>query len=175
MTKIAAAGLLTVLMVAPVETLAQHRAPLPAGSYHNSCDRASVGLDRNRRLTLYAQCRTVSGAWKSATLLLPCQGDIFNADGRLRCQPAAFVRARAELYVDRNYRGASLVVDRDMPDLGTTRFDDNVSSIRIVSGRWEVCPEPYFQGACRVLTASYGNLNTLHLNDRISSIRPVSP
>jgi len=81
--------------------------------------------------------------------------------------------ADATLYVDSNGRGASLGINRGVKDLSRFRFNDNVSSLNIKSGKWEVCEHANFQGRCQVIDASTGKLNGYRLNDNISSIRPV--
>ncbi|MFT5775835.1 beta/gamma crystallin-related protein [Hyphomonas sp.] len=81
--------------------------------------------------------------------------------------------ADATLYVDANGRGASLGIDRGVKDLSRFRFNDNVSSLNIKSGKWEVCEHANFQGRCQIIDASTGKLNGYRLNDNISSIRPV--
>ncbi len=77
------------------------------------------------------------------------------------------------VYTDANRRGASLGLNRAVSDLSRLRFNDNVSSIDIRSGRWEVCEHANFRGRCEVIDASTGRLNGLRLNDNISSIRPA--
>ena len=77
------------------------------------------------------------------------------------------------LYVDSNGRGPSFGLNREIRDLSRYRFNDNVSSISIRSGRWEVCEHANFQGRCQIIDASVDKLNGFRLNDNISSIRPV--
>jgi hypothetical protein len=81
--------------------------------------------------------------------------------------------ADATLYVDSNGRGASLGINRGVKDLSRFRFNDNVSSLNIKSGKWEVCEHANFQGRCEIIDASTGKLNGIRMNDNISSIRPV--
>jgi hypothetical protein len=81
--------------------------------------------------------------------------------------------ADATLYVHSNGRGASLGINRGVRDLSRYRFNDNVSSLNIRSGKWEVCEHANFRGRCEIIDASTGKLNGLRLNDNISSIRPL--
>ena len=81
--------------------------------------------------------------------------------------------AAATLYVDSNERGPSFGINRGIKDLSRYRFNDNISSIQIRSGKWEVCEHANYQGRCQVIDASVDRLNGLRLNDNISSIRPV--
>ena len=75
------------------------------------------------------------------------------------------------LYVDSYGRGASFGLNRSVSDLSRYRFNDNISSLSIRSGRWEVCTDANFRGTCRIVDASVDKLNGLRLNDNISSIR----
>lgn len=77
------------------------------------------------------------------------------------------------VYTDANQRGASLGLNRAVSDLSRLRFNDNVSSISIRTGTWEVCEHANFRGRCEIIDASTGRLNHLRLNDNISSIRPA--
>ena len=77
------------------------------------------------------------------------------------------------LYTDSYERGASLGLNKGISDLSRYRFNDNVSSLRINSGKWEVCEHANFRGRCQIVDASTSRLNGLRLNDNISSIRPV--
>ncbi|MEZ6013330.1 MAG: beta/gamma crystallin-related protein [Hyphomonas sp.] len=81
--------------------------------------------------------------------------------------------AAVTLYVDANERGPSFGINREIRDLSQYRFNDNVSSIQIRSGKWEVCEHANFTGRCQIVDASVDKLNGLRLNDNISSIRPV--
>lgn len=81
--------------------------------------------------------------------------------------------ADATLYVDSKGRGASLGINHGVSDLSRYRFNDNVSSLNIKSGKWEVCEHANFKGRCEIIDASTGKLNGIRLNDNISSIRPV--
>lgn len=77
------------------------------------------------------------------------------------------------LYVHANDRGPSLGLNRDIADLSRYRFNDNVSSIRIRSGVWEVCEHANYRGRCQIVDASVDRLNGIRLNDNISSIRRI--
>ena len=79
--------------------------------------------------------------------------------------------AQVSLYKDQNFRGPELALEESVHDLSRVNFHDQVSSIVVRSGAWEVCTQPSFQGECAVLPAgTYPALPTL-LNHRIESIR----
>ena len=79
--------------------------------------------------------------------------------------------ARITVYKDANFRGPELAVQAAVHDLSPANFHDQISSIVVHSGAWEVCTQPAFQGDCAVLPAgSYPALPT-RLNHRIESLR----
>jgi hypothetical protein len=82
--------------------------------------------------------------------------------------------AQIVLYEGDNYRGRSVVVDRDMRNLDR-RGLDTARSIVVERGRWEVCTEPRFAGQCAVLRrGNYPSLRGTGLEANISSIRRAS-
>lgn len=78
-----------------------------------------------------------------------------------------------ELYDGPNYSGPSIRLDGEAPDLSRIGFNDRASSIRIVSGQWEVCVDAHFRGSCEVVTASRPDIRRWAFNNRISAVRPV--
>lgn len=75
------------------------------------------------------------------------------------------------LYKDAYYAGSAYGLKRNAWDLSSLYFNDEVSSIEIRSGRWEVCTDSNFRGRCEILDASTGALS--FMNDSISSVRRV--
>jgi len=57
-------------------------------------------------------------------------------------------------------------------DLGSQRWRDRASSLRVVEGRWEVCRNPDFQW-CVQVDAPIDDLVYMGWNDDIASVRPV--
>ena len=82
---------------------------------------------------------------------------------------------RAVLFVKDDFGGRSLMVDRPIRKLSRQDMDDKVSSIRILSGAWQVCVDDDFNGRCEILDRSIRTLTDIHMDDKISSIRPVGP
>lgn len=72
-----------------------------------------------------------------------------------------------------DYRGSSLQIRGSVPDMYGSGLDDMITSVRVVSGRWEMCSAPNFGGECRVVTADTPHLKVYNLNDRVSSIRKL--
>ena len=80
----------------------------------------------------------------------------------------------ATLYEGAHFSGRALMVDRVMPNLGSTSFNDRASSLRVERGYWMFCSDAHFEGECR--TFGPGDYPTLPrgLQDRISSGRKIS-
>lgn len=77
------------------------------------------------------------------------------------------------LYADADYRGRQIRVRGAVQDLARLGFNDQVSSIRVASGRWEVCSDAGFKGRCETLYGSVSNFDRRGMNDEISSIRQL--
>lgn len=71
------------------------------------------------------------------------------------------------------FRGRSVTVGGVVPDLSSYGMNDAISSVRVLSGAWELCEHANFQGRCIVVDRDVFNMEQLGFNDRISSIRPV--
>jgi len=76
------------------------------------------------------------------------------------------------LYDQPNFQGQSLTINRAVNDLSAMRFNDRTSSIRIVSGQWELCVDSNYNGGCLTYT---GNEASLGRYDNIyTALRPVA-
>ena len=82
--------------------------------------------------------------------------------------------AQLTLYKQPNFTGEALTLHNDTTDLSGAKFEDQVSSVVVNSGRWQVCTSPNFQGNCSVLEP--GRYATLEqdLNHRIESVRQLA-
>ncbi len=105
---------------------------------------------------------TIRAVLLSLGVLMPLLG---NAGGAL-AQNAQII-----VYVDAYYSGGSRSFTGDVRDLRNERFNDRISSIRVVSGFWTVCADADFAGRCESVSGDVSNLSQTGLNDRISSIR----
>jgi hypothetical protein len=78
------------------------------------------------------------------------------------------------LYERRDFRGASINIDRPRRRLERADFA-NVASSAVVRGEaWEVCDAEEFGGRCVVLRPGrYPSLEKMGMNNRISSVRPA--
>jgi hypothetical protein len=81
-------------------------------------------------------------------------------------------RSFVTVYQDSNYRGYSQTFRGTQSNLGSTGFNDAISSIQL-DGAWEVCTDANFRGQCQVIDGNVRNLDRWGLNDRISSMRPA--
>lgn len=82
--------------------------------------------------------------------------------------------AQVTLYEHNGFQGRSFTTERQMGNLERNGFNDRVSSIEVVSDRWEVCEDVRFNGRCVVLRPGrYPSLGAMGLNDRVSSVRAV--
>ena len=79
--------------------------------------------------------------------------------------------AEAIVYKQQNFAGEQLPVRGAAYDLAAVNFHDQISSIVVHSGAWEVCTQPNFRGDCMILQpGSYGALES-RINHRIESMR----
>lgn len=78
------------------------------------------------------------------------------------------------LHQDTNQRGAAYPTDTALPDLSRIRFNDQVSSITVNDGFWELCTDGNYRGRCEIVESSIQDLRAIGLNDAISSARRVS-
>ncbi len=86
--------------------------------------------------------------------------------------PADF--ARIVLYDRANFRGRSIGVTQDTPNLAQRRFVGLASAARVQSGVWELCSEPNYAGRC-VTVDSAVDLDAAGLGDAVASVRRVRP
>lgn len=79
-------------------------------------------------------------------------------------------RPQAILYDQANYRGRSIILVDAEPRIQLTA--NSAGSIRIISGRWELCVLPGFDGQCVSINQSVPDIRRLSLPGRVSSARP---
>jgi hypothetical protein len=88
---------------------------------------------------------------------------------------AAAGAADITVYKQQNFAGEQLPVHDVHYDLSRVNFHDQISSIVVHSGAWQVCTQPNFRGECVVLTPGrYPALET-RINHRIESMREAPP
>lgn len=81
--------------------------------------------------------------------------------------------AQVTAFKDQNFKGAELALEQAANDLTRVNFHDQISSIVVHRGAWQVCTQPGFQGDCMVLQpGSYATLPA-RINHRIESMREV--
>ena len=79
-------------------------------------------------------------------------------------------RPQIILFQEDNYRGNQLPVDRDIANLTDFRFNDRVSSVRVISGAWRLCEHDYGRGRCITVTHDEPKLGRLGMDDNITSV-----
>jgi hypothetical protein len=79
-------------------------------------------------------------------------------------------RPQAILYDQANYRGRSIILAGEEPRIQLT--SNSAGSLRIISGRWELCVQPGFSGRCVTVNQNVPDIRRLSLPGRVSSARP---
>ncbi len=59
-------------------------------------------------------------------------------------------RGALELFAGEDFRGASVVVDRDAGNFAELGFNDRARSLIVRDGHWELCGDAWYRGACRI-------------------------
>lgn len=77
------------------------------------------------------------------------------------------------LYNGGQFSGGSRTLTDSVLNLSILSFNNKASSVRVASGRWELCVDPGFGGRCVIVTADIPGLGALNFNDRISSVRLI--
>ena len=76
------------------------------------------------------------------------------------------------VFRDRDFKGASATYQNDMPNLGSTEFNDRIRSIRIGRGeQWEICEHANYQGRCVIVSGEESDLRQNDWDNKISSFR----
>jgi hypothetical protein len=88
---------------------------------------------------------------------------------------AAGAASAAEMTVFKqpNFSGNALTLRGEEASLSSRGFQDQISSVQVRSGRWEVCTQPNFQGECTTLERGDYPALDQRLNHRIESAREV--
>lgn len=88
--------------------------------------------------------------------------------------PISSRRTGLVLYANPAHRGAAHWLDSAQDTLDYSEVGSGTSSLRILSGDWEVCSGTRFSGQCAVFTSDALELGAVGFNDRIRSVRPYS-
>jgi len=76
------------------------------------------------------------------------------------------------LYSGQDFQGRSITLHKEAANFERLGFNDQVSSLRVRHGAWELCTNSDFRGRCRVFEpGEYSSLG--RDNDAYSSARPV--
>ena len=82
--------------------------------------------------------------------------------------------ARIVLYDNNTFRGRSIGITQNTPDLVRRRFSDVASAARSQGGVWELCSEPNYGGTC-VTTNTDLVLSAEGVDNTIASVRLIGP
>jgi len=77
----------------------------------------------------------------------------------------------ATIYRDAAYKGPAVFIGSEKSNLGLAW---PVNSIRVASGRWELCQKTRYRGTCRIVERDTPMLNNVLRGITIQSMRPVS-
>jgi hypothetical protein len=100
-------------------------------------------------------------------------GRITHALFALTLFPAVAGAASITVWEGTKFRGPSTEVTGSVRSLADFGWNDRISSLRIDSGRWEICRETDFRSCQTVDAEEIENLESTW-NDAISSLRPVT-
>jgi hypothetical protein len=82
--------------------------------------------------------------------------------------------AEITFYERDGFRGRSFTADQSVQNFANIGFNDRASSVRVLSGTWQICSDAYFRGRCVTVTpGEYPSLRSLELNDLVSSAREL--
>lgn len=76
----------------------------------------------------------------------------------------------ATIYRDAAYKGPAVFIGEAKPNLGLSW---PVNSVRVKSGRWELCDRTRYRGNCRIIERDTPMLNNILRGITVQSIRPV--
>jgi Beta/Gamma crystallin len=114
----------------------------------------------------YRDCRVMNTDWSDLTSLglrrrisslRPVHG---GGGGQLRLV----------LFDDRNFRGRSYTLDREMSTL--PGFANRAESAQVIGGSWEICSRQGFGGQCVTISGNVADLGPLGLLNRVNAARP---
>jgi len=75
-------------------------------------------------------------------------------------------RSGLVLYTDKRFRGRTMSIGEDYTNLGTTGFNDAVSSVRVIGGgTWRLCSDKEYGGRCVNVSADVADLGSIGLNN----------
>jgi hypothetical protein len=82
--------------------------------------------------------------------------------------------AQLTLFKDDGFQGNRITANHAIDNFANSGFNDEISSVDVRGGAWEVCTDAYFEGRCVVLRpGDYPSLRSMGINDQISSVRPI--
>lgn len=95
---------------------------------------------------------------------------LFTASSAQTPEERLYRPSEATIYRDAGYRGPAVAIGRETPNLGLAW---PVNSVRVGTGRWELCEKTRYRGTCRTVERDTPMLNSILRGLTIQSIRPV--
>jgi hypothetical protein len=81
--------------------------------------------------------------------------------------------AEIAIFKQPNFSGETVALRGGAMDLAALGFHDQISSIVVKSGRWQLCTQPRFRGDCVVLEPGAYPALEARINHRIESLREM--
>jgi len=117
----------------------------------------------------FARCKTSLGA--SALLVALC---VVGLSVPASAQSRRNAGRGITVYADPDFRGQSMTIRGDTPDLRDYGLNDKISSIEVPNGEaWEMCQDINYGNRCQIISGSVSDLRGMGWNDRVSSLRRV--
>ena len=87
---------------------------------------------------------------------------------------AGWQRLALETFTEPNYQGRSKVFTDDARNLAELGLNDQISSLRVIGGRWRVCRHADFV-QCSDVSSDVPDLRAIGLDNQVSSIQELGP
>ena len=96
------------------------------------------------------------------------------AIGVIACVSAAAAQAQIVFYEHPDFKGKAIRVSGSVSNLRDRGFSDMPSSVKVLTGTWEICVDTNFRGSCSVLhPGQYPESRDMGMK-HVSSVRNVS-
>ena len=96
------------------------------------------------------------------------------AIGVIACVSAAAAQAQIVFYEHPDFKGKAIRVSGSVSNLRDRGFSDMPSSVKVLTGTWEICVDTNFRGSCSVLQpGQYPEPRDMGMK-HVSSVRNVS-
>lgn len=87
---------------------------------------------------------------------------------------AGWQRLGLAVYSQPHFSGRSWVFSDDVRNLAELGLNNQISSVRVLGGRWRLCRQPFFVD-CTEISGSVSDLRRIGMGNQISSIQEIGP